>query len=246
MHVWTDKPVASSSETVRKLIALREQADRVAAVGVKTMYYPAHLKARQIIDGPHFGPVATFAARYPLHIPPRPGLPLTDPAVRSCLGHLWHPIGTALATVGPITSFRHLRAPAGGGVAQAEFASGAVGSFHFSAGQAGTSPLERVEIVGERSNLVVENASRLTWYRPGSPGTYGRSPSYFTDDDSAPLVWEPELSLGQLYNNNNFLQGYAPNIMAFVDAARGVRPLPAGTLEDALKVLEIFETLVSE
>jgi predicted dehydrogenase len=245
-HVWTDKPVAITTATVRDLIALRDRADRVAAVGMKTMYNPAHRKARQILDGPDFGRPTSFTARYPLHIPDRPGLPLTDPAVRSCLGHIWHPMGTALATVGSIRTITHVPAPAsGGGVAQLTFADGTVGSFHFSSGQSGTSPLERVEIVGEGSNLIIENASRLTWYRRGSAGTYGRSPSYFTDEDSGPLVWEPEMSLGQLYNNNNFVQGYAPNIMAFVDAARGMQPLTSGTLEHALEVLEVFESIVS-
>lgn len=244
VHVWTDKPVAIRPSTVRDLIALRDRVGRIAGVGMKTMYYPAHRKAREILDGDVFGRPTSFTARYPLRIPERPGLPLTDPVVRSCLGHIWHPIGAALATVGSIRTISARPAPAGGGgVAQAEFAGGTVGSFHFSHGQSGTSPLERVEIVGEGSNLVIENASRLTWYRPGSTGTYGRSPSYFTADSGAPLVWQPELSLGQLYNNNNFLQGYAPNLIAFVDAARGLKPLTAGTLENALEVLSVFETL---
>lgn len=244
VHVWTDKPVAIRASTVRDLIAVRDRVDRIAAVGMKTMYYPAHRKAREILEGGDFGRPTSFTARYPLRVPERPDLPLTAPAVRSCLGHIWHPVGAALATVGSFRLISHRPAPTGGGgVAQAEFADGTVGAFHFSHGQSGTSPLERVEIVGEGSNLVIENASRLTWYRPGSPGTYGRSPSFFTDDERAPLVWQPEMSLGQLYNNNNFLQGYAPNIIAFVEAARGGKPLTAGTLEHALEVLEIFEAL---
>lgn len=244
-HVWTDKPVAARVDTVRELIELRDRVDRVAAVGLKTMYNPAHRKAREIVRSAEFGRPTSFSARYPLHVPDRPGLPLTDPAVRSCLGHVWHPIGTALVTVGSIGAISHRAAPAGGGgVAQTTFVDGTVGTFHFSAGQAGTSPLEHVEIVGEGSNVVVENASRLTWYRRGTTGVYGRTASYITADDCAPLRWEPEMSLGQLYNNNNFVQGYAPSIMAFVDAARGVRPLRFGTLEHALEVLEIFGMLI--
>ncbi len=244
VHVWTDKPVAARTDTVKELIALRDRTDRVAAVGMKTMFNPAYRKARDIIRGPDFGRPTSFTSRYPLHVPDRPGRPLTDPAVRSCLGHIWHPIGTALVTVGPIRSLRYEPAPAGGGgVALATFADGTVGTFHFSAGQSGTSPLERVDIVGERTNIVIDNASRLTWYRRGSTGPYGRTSSYFTDDASAPLVWEPEMSLGQLYNSNNFVQGYAQSLLEFVDAARGVRPLRFGTLEDALEVLEVFATL---
>ena len=244
-HVWTDKPLAATTSTARDLIGVRDRVGKVAGVGIKTMYNPAHLKAREIIRQPVFGRPTTFTSRYPLHIPDRPGLPLSDPVVRSCLGHIWHPIGTALVTVGSIADFRHRVAPAGGGgVADVRFADGTVGTFHFSAGQAGTGPLERVEIVGEGSNIMIDNACRLTWYRPGSPGEYGRTPSYLTDDSAAPLVWEPEMSLGQVYNSNNFVQGYAQSIMAFIDAVQGIRPLRFGTLEQALEVLQAFETIL--
>jgi hypothetical protein len=168
---------------------------------------------------------------------------LDDPEVRSLLGHLWHPFGAALM-LGPIRSLHFAASPTGGGgVAVVVSAQGAVGAFHFSAGQAGTSPLERLEIVGGDANLVVDNAVRLTYYRRGSPGPYGRSPSYFTANDAAPLCWEPEMSLAQLYNMNCFFEGYAPSILAFVRAALGGPPLVRGTLEDALEVLHVFEAL---
>jgi predicted dehydrogenase len=244
-HVWTDKPVAASSASIERLIELRDRAGRVAAVGAKTMYNPAHLKARQIIRGPDFGRPASFSGRYPLHVPRHPGLPLSDPQVRSCLNHIWHPVGAALVTVGAVAAVSYVPAPVGnGGVAIATFADGTVGTFHFSAGQAATSPLERVEIVGEGSNIVVDNGARLTWYRRGDIGPYGRTPSYITDDETAPLRWEPEMSLGQLYNNNNFVQGYAQSIIAFVDAALGIAPLDFGTLEDAGSIVRVFEMLV--
>ena len=51
------------------------------------------------------------------------------------------------------------------------------------------------------------------------------------------------MSLGQLYNTNNFVQGYAQSLLEFVDAVRGVHPLQFGTLEDALEVLDVFASL---
>ncbi len=128
-------------------------------------------------------------------------------------------------------------------MALATFVNGAVGAFHFGAGQAGTSPLERLEIVGEGANVVVENAVHLIYYRPGSPGPYGRTPSYLTDVGQAPVSWEPEMSLGQIYNTNNFFQGYAPSIIAFARAALGGPALAYGTLEDALEIVKLFEAL---
>lgn len=245
-HVWTDKPVAAHVGTVQDLIALRDRVDRIVAVGAKTMHNPAYTKAREIVRLPEFGQPTTFFGRYPLHVPNPPTPDRTDPTVRSCLNHVWHPVGAALLIMGAVDNVVRLAAPvAGGAVALASFANGAVGTFHFSAGQAQTSPLERIEIVGDGSNVVVDNAANLTWYRPGSCGSYGRTPTHITSNDIAPLVWQPELSLGQLYNNNNFLQGYAPSIIAFVEAILTNQPLAVGTLEDAAQILRVFELLVS-
>ena len=243
-HAWTDKPLATSAAGAARLIEIRDRVGKVAGVGIKTMFYPTYQRVREIVRDPAFGRPVSMTVRYPLHVPHRADLPATDRGVRSCLGHLWHPFGAALAVIGPI---EHLYVEAahagGGGVAIARFVQGTVGAFHFSAGRSGTSPLEFLEVVGEGANVTVENAARLTYYRPGSPGSYGRCPSFLTEAGQAPLVWEPELSLGQLYNNNNFIQGYAPSIIAFAQAALGSAPLACGTLEDAREVLKIFDAL---
>jgi predicted dehydrogenase len=244
-HVWTDKPVAADVAMVEQLIAIRDRVGKVAAVGAKTMHNPAYVKAREIVREAAFGRTTSFACRYPLHVPSEPGSSPSDKVFRSCLNHIWHPVGVALLTVGAIETIDCRPAPAGGGaVATAAFAGGTVGTFHFTAGQAQTSPLERVEIVGEGSNVVVDNAAHITWYRPGQIGEYGRTPTFTTSNDVAPLTWHPELSLGQLYNNNNFMQGYAQSIISFVDAVLLGRPLASGTLEDAAEILRVFEMLI--
>jgi predicted dehydrogenase len=243
-HVWTDKPIAASVRTVRDLIARRDRVGRVAAVGAKTMFYPAFRKVQEIVSRPEFGAPTSFMCKYPLRIPPVPGLPLTDPSVRKAVTHIWHPAGAALLTMGPLEEVCHYPAPSGGGgIAVGTFRSGAVGTFHFTAGQAKTSPLERLEVVGDGTNVVVENAVHLTWYRRGAIGDYGRTPTYFTDDGQAPLTWQPEMSLGQLYNQNNFFQGYAPSLIEFVEAVLTGEPLRHGTLEDAVQILAFFEAL---
>lgn len=244
-HVWVDKPVAADPGAVDDLIALRDQVGRTVAVGIKTMHYPAYRQLRKIVSSPEFGTPSSFTCRYPLHLPPRPGLPLTDPAVRSCLTHMWHPFGAALLTMGRIACLSHQISPDGGGVATATYRSGAVGSFHFSAGQAETSPLERLEVVGSMTNAVVDNATHLTWYRRAELGEYGRTPTYLTDIDHGPVTWQPELTLGQLYNNANFFQGYAPSLIEFARAAITGEPIRHGTLEDARHILAVFDALRS-
>ncbi len=241
-HVWMDKPLAARVTTAQRLVALRDRAGRLGAVGMKTMYNPAHAKMRAIVRDPAFGRPVSFTVRYPLHVPAHAGMSLSAPEVRSCLGHIWHPLGTIQMVLGPVRQMHCAPAPTGGGgAALATLADGTVGTMHFSAGQAGTSPLERFEVVGEGANVVVDNAAHLTYYRKGSPGPYGRTPSYVTDDAHAPLHWEPEMSLGQLYNTSNFVQGYALSLIAFAEAVRDGTPVPFGTFEDAIATLKVFE-----
>jgi predicted dehydrogenase len=243
-HAWSDKPPASRAATVRDLIALRDRVGKVAAVGMKTMYAPAHAAMADIVRAPDFGRPTSFAVRYPLQVPCVPDLPFSDVQVRSCLDHIWHPFGAIQRVLGRVAAVGYYPTPQGtGGVALVMLADGTVGSLRCSVGQSGTSPLERFEVVGEGANVVVENAVRLTYYRRGSPGPYGRTATVITDAGQAPLVWEPEMSLGVLYNMNNFFQGYAPSIIAFAEAALGGPPLEYGTLEDAAATLTVFEVL---
>ena len=70
--------------------------------------------------------------------------------------------------MGPVARFSYEWEPvAGASTASLRFASGAVGTMYLAAGASGTSPLERVEVVGRGANLVVDNGVRLTYYRAG-------------------------------------------------------------------------------
>src|SRR6185369_12106241 len=122
------------------------------------------------------------------------------------------------------------------------FVSGAVGVLHLASGASGMSPLERVEVVGRGANLVVDNGMRLTYYRRGRTPDYGRSESYMVDEAYAPLVWEPEFSLGQLYNNNMFTLGYAQEVRHFCDCVLSGEAPTRGTLAEVAEIMTLFET----
>src|SRR5262249_26174665 len=115
------------------------------------------------------------------------------------------------------------------------------GCLHFASGSAATSPLERLEVVGEGSNVVVDNGVKLTWYRKAKYGEYGRTPSWIVPDDEAPLHWEPECSLGRLYNSNLFTAAYAQEIRAFGEAALEDRPPDRGGLSAVREIVRLFE-----
>ncbi|MBM3214659.1 Gfo/Idh/MocA family oxidoreductase [Candidatus Poribacteria bacterium] len=241
-HVWIEKPPAGTSADIEAMIRVSQETGKFVQVGYKKMFTPANSKLREISRSESFGAITSIAARYPQ------GLPDMDrrtdsKAMVGFLDHIHHPGSVLQLLAGPARTLYYERARNGATVATLTFGDGIVGNLHLTAGQSGTSPLERTEIIGEGANAVVENGVRLTYYRRGGrgPGGYGRSPDFIGDEASAPLVWEPEFSLGQLYNKGLFLMGYAPEITAFVESARHNRPPEKANLADALAITRLYE-----
>ena len=74
------------------------------------------------------------------------------------------------------------------------------------------------------------------------PLGYGDVPSFYTGmTDQASAVWEPEFSLGQLYNKGLFLLGYYNEINEFARSILEERPVRKATLEHAWQSTRIFE-----
>ncbi|WP_342236243.1 Gfo/Idh/MocA family protein [Inquilinus sp. OTU3971] len=240
-HVWMEKPTAASLAEVRDLEAASERHGRFVMTGLKKMFFPTIEKLKSIIDSPEFGRVSSIALRYPQALPP-PERRGDLVAMQGFLDHIYHPAAILLHLMGPVDRMSYEWEPANGAaVVSLRFRSGAIGSLHFAAGQSGTSPLERVEVIGDRANAVVENGVRLTYYRRAALPAYGRARSFIQGDHEAPILWEPECSLGQLYNNNLFYLGYVPEILHFCDSVLAGTPPSKGTLQDAARIMALFE-----
>jgi predicted dehydrogenase len=243
-HAWIEKPPAAGLEEVRLMLDAERETGKFVQVGYKKMFFPAIAKAKEIISRAHeFGEPAQIYVRYPQSLPP-PDQRDDAQRMRSFLDHFFHPASIVHRLMGPVKAVSYAWEPLNGGsVSTLSFPSGAIGTMHLAAGQAGTSPLERLEVVGKGANVVVENGVKLTYYRKGSrgPGGYGRSASYIGADEGAPVVWEPEFSLGQLYNKNIFTLGYAPEVISFCESVlAGTRP-PYANLDDTLAIMRWYE-----
>lgn len=220
-HVWMEKPPAAGVADMERIAGAAERSGKFVLVGFKKMFFPSIEKAKQIIDEPAFGTPNSIYVRYPQSLPDAAGR-LDDRAMVSFLDHIVHPGSILLYLIGPFESLYFRReAKKGGSVTTIRFQSGAIGTLHLTAGQSGTSPLERVEVIGDGANVVVDNGVHVTYYRRGSRGAYGRSPSYLAPDDQAPLHWEPEfrsanyttrasLRWGMCRRSSTFASGSSP------------------------------------
>jgi predicted dehydrogenase len=242
--VWIEKPPAADLAEVQLMLDAERDTGRFVQVGFKKMFFPAIAKAKEITTrAEEFGQPTQLYARYPQSLPP---LEQRGDGSRmvSFLDHFFHPAAIVHRLMGRVRAASYVWEPrTGASVSSLVFQSGAIGTMHLVGRQSGASPLERLEVVGEGANLVVDNGVRLTYYRRGGrgPGGYGRSSTYIGPDAEAPLVWEPEFSLGQLYNKNLFTLGYAPEIISFCEhVLQGTRPTYAN-LDDTLAMMRWYE-----
>lgn len=241
VHVWMEKPTAATRAEVEELMAVSQRTGRNIMTGLKKTFFPAIEKLKDIISAPEFGQLTSLVVRYPQALPP-PDKRGDLIAMQSMIDHIYHP-GAILNYIGgeiDRATFEWAK-PTGASIATIKFKSGAVGALHLAAGSSGGGPLERVEAIGEGSHAVVENGVKLIHYRGAKLPAYGRAASWIQPDENAALVYEPEFSLGQLYNNNMFMLGYVPEVLHFCEAVLDSRAITKGRLETALEIMKLYD-----
>ncbi|MFI5732320.1 Gfo/Idh/MocA family protein [Kribbella sp. NPDC051587] len=240
-HVWMEKPTAAGLAQLDRLEAVARETGLTVMTGLKKIFTPAIEKVAAILRDPAFGPASSIAVRYPQALP-APADRSDDVAMIGFLDHIFHPAAILTYLMGPVRRLSFEWEPrTGASVSSLMFESGAIGSLHLAAGSAPGAPLERVEVIGDGAHVVVDNGVRLTYYRRGVELPYGRSASFIADDEVAPLHWEPEFSLGQLYNKNLFYLGYVPEIVHFCESVLAGKPVDKGSLADVRMILDLYE-----
>jgi predicted dehydrogenase len=143
-------------------------------------------------------------------------------------------------------TMHYVRSVTGLGVATFTYASGMVASLELTSRVSGNTGFEHYEIVSDTGRRIrIENNLRLTYHQgpPPAPGQgYGAQPDYYSGaPGEVSATWEPEFSLGQLYNKGLFIQGFYHEVQEFAQAILEKRSASAGTLEQARQVTRVFE-----
>lgn len=246
VHVWMEKPTAASTAEIAALMEASRAYGRYVMTGTKKIFFPSIDKVREIIGSPAFGRPTSCYLRYPMAMP-EPAKRQDLRKVEDLLDHIFHPASILHDLFGPIERFSYEWEPDNGGsVLALKFRSGVAGSVHLAAGISGSSPLERLEVVGDGCNVVVDNGVKVTYYRKAERPAYGRAASYLVPDEAAPLYWEPEFSLGQLMNKNIFYLGYVQEVLYFCECILEGRAPVKGSLEASMEILKLFEALCTQ
>jgi predicted dehydrogenase len=241
-HAWIEKPPAASVSQILEMMKVEKKTGKFTMVGFKKMFFPAIQELKRIMSKKEFGKAGSIYLKYPQSLPPD-GRRDDAKAMQWFLDHIVHPASTMQFLMGPVETVYFQRSMTGDAAVTIKFVSGAAGVLHLSAGRSGTAPLERVEVIGEGANAIVENGVKLTYYKPGNRGEggYSHGSSYIGKMNDAPICWEPEFSLGETSNKAIFMLGYVGEILEFCDCVlKNKKPYISG-LSDALEIMKFYE-----
>ena len=247
-HVWIEKPPAASCADIERMRDAAKRHGRQVMVGFKKAFAPANAKAAELIGSDDFGQLSLMSLQYPQHIPTVDELQryATGERVNSAvsfLDHLCHPMSLLVMLHGMPRDLFYQRSAHGAGFATFTYADGVVATLAMTHGQATDGGMERTLLVSNRGRHVsVENNQRVSYHRSPPNLGYGVTPSYFQGSPGeVTATWQPECSLGQLYNKGLFLLGYYHEVEAFAQAVLSGQPPRHGTLDEAWAVTRIFE-----
>ena len=246
-HVWMEKPPGRTVDEVEQLIATRDRTGKMCLVAMSKLFLPTVEKMKELSERPDFGPVGTLAATYPINLPPIEERRSNPAAMRNFLDHVWHPGGVLHYLGGPAATITYERSEnaTGGGATIIEFKSGAVGVMYHAWGRPSGAhvEVERYELVGVGNKVLVRNSHELTWYRgyQQEKRPYPQVWNYIEGDESAALVWKPEMSRSAAYNNSQFMNGNGQKVIYFAECLLAGKPPEKSTLENALEIMKWYE-----
>lgn len=246
-HVWMEKPPAATCAEIEAMQMAAEEAGKNVMVGFKKMFFPANEKAQRLSTGDDFGRIALVRLEYPQYIPTVDEFaayaqPRSVRPVVSFLDHLCHPAAVLLLLLGMPQSLYYERAHNGAGTAIFGYESGVMATLAFTHGAASLDGMERTMIVSDAGrHIIVDNNQRVTYHHMPRLG-YGNVPDFYAaEPEEATNVWQPEFSLGQLYNKGLFLLGYYNEVNEFARSILEERPVAKSGLDHAWQLTRLFE-----
>lgn len=197
----------------------------------------------EFIESESFGKPTSYYMKYNVDLP-HDSSDLRLPSSRRFIDDYVHVASMQQFLFGPASKVIYFNNSDESGFANFFYESGLIGTVHFSRSSSKLSPIERIEVIGEGENVIMDNNIDIRYYSKGNIGPYGSTPSYIPKSGSV-KIFSPEFSLGQLYNKGLFLLGYYNEMKYFVDNLRlKMKPKKAGS-EDALAVMKYIDSFTA-
>jgi myo-inositol 2-dehydrogenase/D-chiro-inositol 1-dehydrogenase len=194
IHVYLQKPPALSAADARALKAEADKHGKQLIVGFMKRFGTAYRMAKEIVTTPEFGGITHISAR----LRSGPYLPVwskTASAMAFVFDHSVHYLDLLRFYGGPIREVVALPSPELDGrvgfAVTLRFESGATGLLEISNYETRGVPNEHIEILGPGRCVIVDNVSRLSYFRGAKPMERGRTLAL----NEETLVWEPNVTV---------------------------------------------------
>ena len=250
LHVFVEKPPCRTVAQAKEMAEASRSTGKFLMVAFKKRFSPTYERAFEIVNSTEFGRPTSISARLGLWID-RERLAESsssgadvpeDRFFMLLLDYFIHHLDLLRFFMGDVEQLFYERVVSSQRPTYAvslQFAGGAVGSLFMTALQSPNSFQERVEIVGEGANVVIDNASKLVYYRRAATPP---EDSFVGEDEEAPLVWEPAFSLSQVRNKVLFIGGFAGEVRHFAEAVLNDTP-PTSNILDGLEAVRLVHAL---
>jgi predicted dehydrogenase len=230
LPVFVEKSPCATIRQAEELTALQRSSGKTVMVGFNRRHTPAYARARRIVGDPDFGRTTMYLAKY------NAGPYSSESAFLN--NHLIHHLDLARYFLGEIDRLHTDRIALDdtrvGFHISLTAASGAIGVLQSASLQSLDYPVERVEITGEGTCVIVDNVRTLTYHRP-----FPLSPER-TDttrpEEGTTSAWIP--NLGSVSGDREY--GFEEELVHFATCILA-GTVPAPDIEDALKSMRLLE-----
>jgi len=228
LHAFCEKPPAPDLAGAREMLAVSERTGRICMVAFMKRFAQKYAMAKEISEREEFGRPTHMFLRYSFQ---------TSGSLRGFLAGMGsHPFDLARHLMGDYARVHALWSEVGQGLTltlSVEFTSGATGVIVMSA-QA-PAVVERLELTGEGTMVVVDDVATLEYY-PRVEAVW---------KPPVKEVHRPNMALQTPENSSLFLQGYAGEVCAFIEAVQKGEPPAVATIADGVAMMRIVELLAS-
>ena len=250
VHVWIEKPPAAAVLPLQRLKSVAAESAKLVAVGFKKMFMPANQKALALLRRPGASALRQVLLQYPQYVPDVDDCKrYVDgekvASVVSFLDHLCHPMSALQLFMGDTLRCYLDRNASGCGSLICHGGHGVIAHIGLTHGQAINAGMEQTTLICEGEHIVVENNLKVSLRRNPRLG-YGDNPNFYQGNlAQSSLFWEPEFSLGQMYNKGICLIGYYHELEAFCQSILEGRALAHGHLDDGIAITAVFEAILT-
>lgn len=233
INVFVEKTPCLSSEEALALVEAQKRSGKALMVGWNRRFMTSYAMAHEVSQRAEFGPIRMYHSQF--HTTPYRSEAFFK------INHVIHHLDLARFLMGEIT-LTHVGRVAlddrrvGYNIAF-EAENGGIGVIQSASMLDEIYPMERLELLGNGRNIVVDNIKSFVYNRPPTSKKEAFSPFSIEDSGDA-LVWNPSHGYYPRYSHH----GYENELRHFFDClASGMPPQP--DIADAAKTLQLLEDM---